>query len=175
MTAETTLPEQLQLVRPLQPNCYLEPDTPLEIAWRSTPGAWIYVAETELVGIRDALRQRGIELSRDRLLLLGLAISRQDTTLVLPTEFGLFDRANPDVAEALVALQGGLPAGVVAHLRIAAADRNYVNWVRGGQFNPSGAINVASIRGAGTGVFGSLVHVRRDIETRRRDGLPDCQ
>jgi len=44
-----------------------------------------------------------------------------------------------------------------AAVTIAAADRNYVNWERGGNFNPSGAVRVASIRGGGTGVFGSMV------------------
>jgi len=175
LTGETTIPQPLELTHPAQPNCYLEPDTQLEITWRPTPGAWVYIAETDLVGIGAALRQRGIELARERIRLLGLSISREDTTIVFPAGFGLFDRADPAVAQALMAIQGGLPPGVIAHVSIAAADRNYVNWVRGGQFNPSGAINVASIRGDGTGVFGSIVPVRRDIETRRREGLPDCR
>ena len=40
---------------------------------------------------------------------------------------------------------------------ISATDRNYVNWVRGGNFNPSGQVRVPTIRGDGTGVFASTV------------------
>jgi hypothetical protein len=46
---------------------------------------------------------------------------------------------------------------VVADVVIAAADRNYVNWERGGNFNPSGLVRIGSVRGDGFGVFGSLV------------------
>ena len=42
-------------------------------------------------------------------------------------------------------------------MSIAAADRNYVNWVRGGNFNPSGQVRVPSVRGDGTGVFAATV------------------
>jgi hypothetical protein len=175
LTGETTMPQPLELLRPPTPDCYLEPDTTLEFVWRPTSGAWVYIAETELVGIGAALRARGVEFSGDRIRLLGLSIGREDTTIVFPTEFGLFDRGDPEVADALVAIQSGLPPGVVAHVHIAAADRNYVNWVRGGQFNPSGAINVASIQGDGTGVFGSIVPVQRNVETHARDGLAACR
>ena len=47
---------------------------------------------------------------------------------------------------------------------IAAADRNYVNWVRRGAFNPSGIVRVPSLHGDGTGVFGSVVRKRFTVD-----------
>jgi hypothetical protein len=38
---------------------------------------------------------------------------------------------------------------------ITAVERNFVNWVRGGSFNPSGTVRVSSIVGDGSGVFGA--------------------
>lgn len=49
--------------------------------------------------------------------------------------------------------------------QIAAGDRNYVNWLRGGRFNPSGMIRVPSVHGDGTGVFGSVASTRRLLIT----------
>jgi hypothetical protein len=62
---------------------------------------------------------------------------------------------------------------VIADVTIAAADRNYVNWERGGNFNPSGLIRVASIRGDGTGTFGSMVTHRVVIHVGPST-LPGC-
>ena len=88
--------------------------------------------------------------------LLGLSITANDTTIVFPAEFGVFDRFDLD-QDIATALQEGLPAGTVAPVTIAATDRNYVNWARGGNFNPSGQVRVPSIQGDGTGVFGTFV------------------
>ncbi|MBD0319449.1 MAG: hypothetical protein ICV87_03885, partial [Gemmatimonadetes bacterium] len=81
---------------------------------------------------------------------------------------------------ALTALQSGFPDGVSVHLVVAAADRNYVNGVRGGSFNPSGPVRVSSVTGDGVGVFGSLVplyvHIRVLTEAAARGaGLEYCQ
>jgi hypothetical protein len=92
----------------------------------------------------------------DPLYLLGLAVSAADTTIVFPGEFGAFDRYDLDQGLAL-ALQKGLPAGTDARVVVTAADRNYVNWVRGGNFNPSGVVKIPSLRGDGTGVFATSV------------------
>jgi len=73
-----------------------------------------------------------------------------------------------------VALSRGLPEGVSAEVVIAAADRNYVNWVRGDSFNPSGAVRVASVRGDGTGVFGSFSSARFRLRVTRGGTLPAC-
>ena len=75
------------------------------------------------------------------------------------------NRFDNSVFDILVALQTGLPAGVDANVLVAAADRNYVNWVRGGNFNPSGTVRVSSIRGDGAGLFGAIVSRRLTITT----------
>lgn len=157
LTGVTTVPEQFAIREPADRVCSVEPHTNFELVWTQSATAWIYAAETELVGIRPPLQLIGIDVPRDPLPLFGLSAARNDTSIALPREFGLFNRFDPDVTEALVVLQQGLPPGVVARTHIAAADRNYVNWVRGGSFNPSGTVRIPSVFGAGTGVFGSLV------------------
>ena len=49
--------------------------------------------------------------------------------------------------------RGRSPASVT----VTAANRNYVNWARGGNFNPSGRVSIPSVTGDGTGVFGATV------------------
>jgi hypothetical protein len=50
-----------------------------------------------------------------------------------------------------------MPAGTAARVTVSAVDRNYVNWVRGGNFNPSGTVRIPSVEGDGTGFFGTSV------------------
>jgi hypothetical protein len=174
LTGATTVPGDFQFTRPAAPVCRLEPGTTVELGWSPAADTWVYVAEADLGGLADALEPQGIELDEDPLRLLGLSISREDTTLVFPTEFGLFDRADPDVADALIAIRDGLPAGVRAGVIVGAADRNYVNWVRGGNFNPSGLVRVPSVNGDGTGVFGSVVIRSRILTTIAESTADRC-
>jgi len=175
LTGRTTVPGSFAVLTPAAVRCAVPVDSTLELVWTTSPGAWVYIAETSLRGIRAALRPLGIDVPRDPLRLFGLAITNEDTTIVFPTEFGLFDRADPELGPVVLALRGGLPPGVLADVVVLAADRNYVNWVRGGNFNPSGVIRVPSVSGDGTGVFGSVVPVRRRLESRpAADGLPRC-
>ena len=136
--------------------CRLEPDTLLELRWTASEGAWAYVNETSINGLPGALAAEGIEVEEDPLYLLGLSISASDTTVVFPSEFGVFDRFDLEQDLAL-RLQRGLPEGTDAVVTVAAVERNYTNWARGGNFNPSGQVRVASLRGDGTGVFGAAV------------------
>ncbi|MEJ2539610.1 MAG: hypothetical protein P8188_06520 [Gemmatimonadota bacterium] len=136
--------------------CHVEPDDPLEVMWSVSDGAWSYLNEIAIAGLPDALPDL-VELEiPDPLVLLGLSVSATDTTIVVPSEFGIIDRFDLDQPLAL-ALQEGLPAGSQATVGITAVDRNYVNWIRGGNFNPSGQVRVSSVRGDGTGFFGSGV------------------
>jgi hypothetical protein len=135
--------------------CQLAPDTPFEVRWTPSEGASAYVNETRIDGLDVALAPEGIT-APDQLYLLGLAISASDTTIVFPGEFGVFDRFELDQA-LTVRLQRGLPEGAAALVAVSAADANYVNWARGGNFNPSGQVRIPSVRGDGTGVFGSVV------------------
>ncbi|GMV06406.1 MAG: hypothetical protein AMXMBFR53_26820 [Gemmatimonadota bacterium] len=136
--------------------CSVEALSPLEVRWTRSAGAWAYVNETAIHGLRAALEPQGIVVEKDPLYLLGLSISAADTTIVFPGEFGVFDRFDLDQGVAL-ALQKGLPPNTWATVAITAADRNYVNWGRGGNFNPSGLVKVPSLRGDGTGVFATTV------------------
>lgn len=151
----TTVPGDFRLDGDVFGTCRLEPETLLPLSWTRSDGAWAYINETIIVGLGDLLAPEGIEAS-NRLYLLGLSVSAADTTIVFPSEFGLFERFDLD-QDLAVRLQTGLPPGTQAEVAITAVDRNYVNWVRGGNFNPSGQVRVPSLRGDGTGVFASTV------------------
>lgn len=160
-------------------SCALVPGRILPVAWSRSDSAWSYIAPIRIFNLRDALARGGLEVAvPDPLELVGLAISEEDTTIALPSEFGVFDRFQYDT-DALTALQTGFPEGVVAELVVAAADRNYVNGVRGGRFNPSGPVRISSVSGDGVGVFGSLVPLYLRIrvqseEASRRTGIRRC-
>ncbi len=175
----TVVPESIEFRSPLVRNqCALPPGESLEFVWNRSPGVWAYSAEAEIRDLRSALGEVGLQVETDSVALLGFAVSDSDTTIVFPNEFGVFERFDLE-QEVAVALQEGLPRGATAEVAIAALDRNYVNWVRGGNFNPSGPVRVSSLRGPGVGVFGSLV--RRAILVRGGEPnyfpgslLPNC-
>jgi hypothetical protein len=135
--------------------CLVAPDTRLPLAWTPSDSAWAYINEAYMLGLPAALASEGIE-APDTLYLLGLSISESDTTVSFPDEFGVFDRFDLD-QDLAVRLQEGLPEGASSEVTISAVDRNYTNWVRGGNFNPSGAVRISSLVGDGAGVFGSAV------------------
>lgn len=148
--------------------CVLPPDTPLPLTWTQAAGAWGYLAPLRIGGLSalpDSFN------APDPLELVGVSVSARDTSLVLPTEFGIFDRFSFN-QNLLRLLQTGLPANTAAAVTIAAADRNYINGVRGGAFNPSGPIRISSVVGDGVGVFGSLVPLHAYIRVGFV-GLPD--
>ena len=154
--------------------CRLPADTTLEVRWSRSDGAWAYVSETLIEGLPAALAPENIQ-AEDSLYLLGLSVSASDTTIVFPSEFGIFDRFDLD-QDLAVRLQRGLPDQTNATVSIAAVERNYVNWVRGGNFNPSGLVRVSSLRGAATGTFGG-VSVREFQVLSSTDpilSVPDC-
>lgn len=156
--------------------CALGVDTPLRLEWSPAAGAWAYVAESSLAGLRAALEPEGIPVEDDPLLLVGLSVGSDDTEIVFPAEFGVFERFDLDRALA-VRLQRGLPESVGARIGINAVDRNYVNWARGGNFNPSGQVRIPSVLGDGTGFFGSSVTRWFDVvSTSAPEGgdLPSC-
>ncbi len=166
ISGQTRVPGDYELVSPRIGRgrmCSLEAAERLNVEWTRAQGAWAYISETQIINLTAALEDTQVEVTEDPLLLVGLSISEMDTTIVFPSEFGLFDRANLGRDLALV-LQEGLPFGTQAEVVIAAADRNYVNWVRRGIFNPSGIVRVPSLHGDGTGVFGSVVRQRFTVD-----------
>lgn len=172
LTGTTRIPDDFEIRRPAVDSCNLS-DGRLELLWTRSDSAWSYQVVARFTNLAPGLRALGVEEPPDSLELLGLAVGRADTTLVFPNELGVFDRFSLDRDVAL-ALQQGLPAGASADILVAAGDRNYVNWVRGGNFNPSGQVRVPSIVGDGTGVFGSLV-ARRVTILSEAPGSPSCQ
>lgn len=174
VTGRTTVPGAFRVVRPAARSCVLG-STSYELAWTRSAGAWSYQVVAELSGLEPGLRERGVENPPDEVDLTGIAVTSADTTITFPGEFGVFDRFMLD-RDLLLALQAGLPSGARADIVLAAADRNFVNWVRGGTFNPSGQVRVPSVGGDGTGVFGSLVVHRRSLLAEDDgSGLPGCQ
>ncbi len=181
VTGLTRLPADFDIVSPVASGgtCRVPERRLIDVVWTTSPGAWAYPSETSLRGVRRAFipKDPKFELLDDPLVLFGLAISDQDTTVSFPDEYGLFDRFSDDVTtKALIELQDGLQNGISAVVTVAAADRNYVNWQRGGNFNPSGLVRVPSLRGDGTGVLGSTVLRTVEIEVGiPTAATPECE
>jgi len=162
-TGVTTVPADFEILAPVPAgrSCWAPADTRFDIIWTESPGAWAYPTEMEVRGLSEALAGVDPNYSNlfDPFVLFGLAISATDTVISFPNEYGLFDRFDGDdlFKRSLIEIQDGLPAQTDARITLAAADRNYINWERGGNFNPSGPVRVPSVRGDGFGVFGSMV------------------
>lgn len=176
LTGTTRVPGPLVLQVPAVGRCALPPDTVMELRWGEVAGARTYLVDARIDDVFPVLVARGVVADTPNvpLRLLGLSITAGDTTLVIPSELGLFDRFDAALHPILLALRGGLPEGVSAEIAVAAADRNYVNWVRQDAFNPSGLVRVPSVRGGGTGVFGSFSGARVRLRSTRADTLPRC-
>lgn len=134
--------------------CRLDPDTNFRFRWTEAAGTWSYLSDTWIEGLPEALSARDVG-APDSLYLTGFAIGEKDTDILFPAEYGLFDFGEDVDADLLRILDGGLPRGSRAEIAFAATDRNWVNWARGGNFNPSGIIRIPSVFGDGTGFFGT--------------------
>jgi hypothetical protein len=154
------------------PPCRLPPDSGFELRWTRSAGAWGYIAPLSIHGL-SAIAPPGVD-APEPLELTGVAVSAADTSIMLPAEFGVFDRFRGN-QELLRLLQRGLPEGTAATVTVAAADRNYINGIRGGTFSPSGQVRISSVTGDGVGVFGSLVPLRGAVEVGPAGGdRPPC-
>jgi hypothetical protein len=184
LTGFTRVPGDFRLTGAVLPMhsshpCRLAPATNFDLEWTPSAGAWAYVAETALEDLQAGFAAQGIEVPNDYLYLLGLAISGADTTIVFPREFGLMERLSVGRDLAL-ALQRGLPVGARGRVSVAAVERNYTNWARGGTFNPSGQVRIPSVLGDGTGFFGATVVRRMTVVVPPAEGwgagetLPPC-
>ena len=144
-------------------HCRLEPDTNYRFAWTEAAGTWSYLSDTWIMGLPEALAGEDVA-APDSLYLTGFGIGQEDTDVLFPGEYGLFNVADDVDVDLLGILDDGLPGGARARLAFAAIDRNWVNWARGGNFNPSGLIRIPSVFGDGTGFFGTAtqrgLHVR---------------
>jgi hypothetical protein len=175
LRGRTQVPGDFRLLSPAldaSRTCTLPPGSNLPVVWSRSAGTWSYIATLEVSGLDRALAGQGIN-APEWLELTGLAISERDTTILLPAQFGIFERTDFDQS-LLRLLQLGFPAGAHAELTVAAADRNFVNSVRGGGFNPSGNVRVSSVFGDGVGVFGSLVVRRAGIQVTTATSTRPC-
>ena len=148
-------------------HCRLEPDTNYRFVWTEAAGTWSYLSDTWIMGLPEALAGEDVA-APDSLYLTGFGIGQEDTDVLFPGEYGLFDVADDVNVDLLRILDDGLPGGTWARLAFAATDRNWVNWVRGGNFNPSGLIRIPSVFGDGTGVFGTAT--QRELHVRAGPG-----
>ncbi|MYG81780.1 MAG: hypothetical protein F4187_08470 [Gemmatimonadetes bacterium] len=137
--------------------CRVEPDTNYRFNWTEAAGTWSYLSDTWILGLDQALIGPDLPPGPDSLYLSGFAIGEKDTDILFPGEYGLFnfDSEEESITDLLRVLDDGLPGGSWAEVAFAATDRNWVNWVRGGNFNPSGIIRIPSVFGDGTGFFGT--------------------
>ena len=132
------------------------PESIFQMVWRKAEGAWSYLLMLEL---RDWSRLVPAEdLGPDPLQLLSVSVSANDTTIVFPTNIGLFQRGELD-QRVFAIFENGIPAGVRTRMVVMAAERNYTNAIRGGRFNPSGPVRVSSVVGDAVGVFGGVVPI----------------
>ncbi|HEY0023952.1 MAG TPA: DUF4249 family protein [Longimicrobium sp.] len=154
--------------------CRLPSGTVVPVTWTRSSGAWGYISPLLIFGLSAHAQSGGFTPPADPLELVGVSVSSSDTTTLLPDEFGVFDRFNLD-QDLLRFLQGGLPNGLNLVLTISAADRNYINGVRGGSFNPSGQVRVSSVVGDGVGVFGSLVPLTARMTVGGSAAVPLCK
>jgi len=143
-------------------HCRLEPDTNYRFQWTEAEGTWSYLSDAWIRGLPEALAGRDVE-APDSVNLTGFGIGQDDTDVLFPGEYGLFDIADDVDAELLRIFDEGLPGGAWAEVAFAATDRNWVNWIRGGNFNPSGIIRIPSVFGDGTGFFGTATQRRLNV------------
>lgn len=154
------------------PICELAPNSTFTLLWTRAAGAAGYLADLRISGLRGALGTSEFNVP-EPLELRGVSVSDTDTTIVLPTEFGVFERFVYD-DRLLAAIAHGFPQGIRLDLVLAAADINWVDSMRGGNFNPSGLIRISTVVGDGVGVFGSMVVKRAEILVQERTPVPDC-
>lgn len=152
--------------------CRMEPETNYRLAWTPADGTWAYIADARIEGLPESLADREVE-APDSLYLLGLRIGREDTEIIFPRQFGAAEFFQGEYRELIPLLKDGLPRGTRAAIALVAADRNWVNWVRGGNFNPSGQIRIPSVFGDGTGSFGTATQRRVSVTVSgNADGMP---
>ena len=150
--------------------CRVEPDTGYRFAWAPVEGAWAHVGEAEITGLSPSLWS-----SSDPLYLpvTVLGRGRDVTDMVFPRDFLLELLSDVDNVELHRTLDAGLPGGARADVTIAALDRNWANWIREGRLNINGETVIPSVFGDGTGMFGTAVRWKVEVESRAAAGAGD--
>jgi hypothetical protein len=140
------------------------------LSWTQSENSWAYLADVLVEGLAPGLTALGVENPLDEASYAGLTVTSADTAISFPEDFSsdddfYYEQPLSDLIE------GGMQPGWIAEVWVVAIDRNFTNWVRQGVFNPSGNVRIPSLRGAGTGVFGSSVVLERRI-AGSPDGCP---
>ena len=150
--------------------CRVEPGTGYRFAWSPVGGAWAHVGEAEITGLGP-----GLWSSSDPLYLPVTVLGRgsEVTDMVFPGDFLLELLSDVDNVELHRALDAGLPGSARAQVTIAALDRNWANWIREGRLNINGETVIPSIFGDGTGMFGTAVRWKVEVESRAAEGAGD--
>ena len=150
--------------------CRVEPGTGYRFSWAPVDGAWAHVGEAEIAGLSP-----GLWSSSDPLYLpvTVLGRGRDVTEMVFPGDFLLELLSDVDNVELHRTLDAGLPGGARAEVTIAALDRNWANWIREGRLNINGETAVPSVFGDGTGMFGTAVRWKVEVEARAAEGAGD--
>lgn len=150
--------------------CRVEPDTGYRFAWDPVGGAWAHVGEARVTGLSPSLWS-----SSDPLYLpvTVLGRGRAVTDMVFPGDFLLELLSDVDGAELHRTLDAGFPGGARAEVTIAALDRNWANWIREGRLNINGETVIPSVFGDGTGMFGTAVRWKVEVESRAAEGAGD--
>lgn len=140
--------------------CRQDPDTGYQFNWAHSAGSWAYLAEARLAGLGDLWPHQ-------ESLLLEATLRRDDKPqFAFPRDL-LFDIV--DRWELARVLHEGLPAGASAEIAVGALDRNWANWVRRGRIDLEGQVRIPSVFGDGTGMFGTAVRWKLQVESRPAD------
>lgn len=150
--------------------CRVEPGTGYRFNWAPVDGAWAHVGEAEITGLSP-----GLWSSADPLYLpvTVLGRGREVTDMVFPRDFLFELLSDVDNVELHRTLDAGLPGGARAEVTIAALDRNWANWIREGRLNINGETVIPSVFGDGTGMFGTAVRWKVEVESRTAEGVGD--
>ncbi len=140
--------------------CRVDPDNVYQFNWAHSAGSWAYIAEARLAGLGDLWPHQ-------ESLFLDTTLRRNDEPqLAFPRDlfFRFFDEW-----ELARVLHKGLPEGASAEIAVGALDRNWANWVRLGRIDLEGEVRIPSVFGDGTGMFGTAVRWKLEVESRAAD------
>ena len=171
----TLIPNDIQLIQPAAPR-FLRPSTgpPCRVQLESVSrGMGLLMPKQRSRGSGRPWLPRASKWKKILSHFWGWPSPRPTPPSLSPGSLG-FSTGSSLQQEVAVALQQGLPEGSYAVVAVAALDRNYVNWVRGGTFNPSGAVRISSLRGDGIGVLASAVRRSIQVVGIVGPGIPSC-
>lgn len=152
--------------------CTLPPQQNVVLRWTESPTAAAYLSQLEITGLRDVLADTDIGDIPEPLTLTAFAVTSADTTIQLPSAYGVEERFDLD-QDLLRLIQAGFPAGVQLAVVVAAGDKNLADAYRE-ELGLTGTVRGASVAGDGTGIFGSMVPLRLDIDVADTGAAESC-